>query len=161
MLVATYSIRPNVLWALDFQSDTTVDGRSIKLLNVIDELTRECLQIRADRSINADAVVAVLDRLAMQRGGAPVYVRFDKGRDFVAHAVDTGADSTARTPCSSTRIAVAERVDRALQWSPKQRAPQCLSRTNSFCTWAVSGLAHWWPSAVVGGADQLPARLVQ
>ena len=35
-------IRPNVLWALDFQFDTTVDGRTLKMLNVIDEFTREC-----------------------------------------------------------------------------------------------------------------------
>jgi len=80
-------IRPNVLWALDFQFDTTVDGRTLKLLNVIDEFTRECLSITVDRSIDADAVVAVLDRLALQRGGVPVYVRFDNGPEFVAHAV--------------------------------------------------------------------------
>ena len=33
---------PNVLWALDFQFDQTIDGRMLKLLNVIDEFTREC-----------------------------------------------------------------------------------------------------------------------
>ena len=35
-------IRPNVVWALDFQFDQTADGRMLKLLNVIDEYTREC-----------------------------------------------------------------------------------------------------------------------
>ena len=69
-------IRPNVIWAMDFQFDTTVDGRTLKMLNVIDEFTREALAIDIDRSIDADGVVAVLDRLAAQRG-APVYVRFD------------------------------------------------------------------------------------
>ncbi len=44
---------------------------------MIDEFTREALAIKVDRSIDADAVVAVLDRLADERGGAPVYVRFD------------------------------------------------------------------------------------
>ena len=34
-------IRPNALWAMDFQFDTTVDGRTLKLLNVIDEFTRD------------------------------------------------------------------------------------------------------------------------
>jgi hypothetical protein len=34
-------IRPNVLWALDFQFDQTSNGRTLKLLNVIDEFTRE------------------------------------------------------------------------------------------------------------------------
>ena len=80
-------IRPNVLWAMDFQFDTLANGRTIKMLNVIDEFTRECLTIKVDHSIDADAVVATLDRLVVQRGGAPVYVRFDNGPEFVAHAV--------------------------------------------------------------------------
>jgi len=79
-------IRPDVICALDFQFDSTADGRQIKLLNVIDEFTRECLAIDIDRSIDADGVVAVLDRLALERG-TPVYVRFDNGPEFVAHAV--------------------------------------------------------------------------
>ncbi|MGB3673691.1 MAG: IS3 family transposase, partial [Candidatus Nanopelagicales bacterium] len=80
-------IRPNVIWAMDFQFDTTADGRTIKMLNVIDEFTREALSIEVNRSIDADGVVEVLDRLAAQRG-APVYVRFDNGPEFVAHAVN-------------------------------------------------------------------------
>ena len=52
-------IRPNVVWALDFQFDQTTDGRMLKLLNVIDEFTRECLAIDVDRSIDADGVVAL------------------------------------------------------------------------------------------------------
>jgi putative transposase len=79
-------IRPNVLWALDFQFDVTVDGRTLKLLNVIDEFTRECPAIVVDRCIDADKVVATLDALAAVRG-APAYVRFDNGPEFVAHAV--------------------------------------------------------------------------
>ncbi len=79
-------IRPNVIWAMDFQFDTTADGRTLKMLNVIDEFTREALAIDVDRGIDADGVVAVLGRLAMQRG-APNYVRFDNGPEFVAHAV--------------------------------------------------------------------------
>jgi len=35
-------VAPNALWALDFQFDTTVDGRILKLLNIVDEYTREC-----------------------------------------------------------------------------------------------------------------------
>ena len=80
-------IRPNALWALDFQFDVTVDGRTLKMLNVIDEFTREALAIEVDRSIDADGVVNVLDRLALQRGGAPAFLRFDHGPEFVAHAV--------------------------------------------------------------------------
>ena len=69
-------IRPNIVWAMDFQFDTTADGRQIKFLNIIDEFTREALAIKIDRSINADQVAAALDELTAQRG-APAYVRFD------------------------------------------------------------------------------------
>ena len=58
----------------------------LKLLNVVDEYTRECLAIEVDRSIDADGVVAVLERLAVARG-APRYVRFDHGPKFIAFAV--------------------------------------------------------------------------
>jgi putative transposase len=79
-------IAPNALWALDFQFDVTVDGRILKLLNVIDEYTRECPAIVVGRSIDADRVVACLDRLSIERG-APAYVRFDNGPEFIAAAV--------------------------------------------------------------------------
>jgi transposase InsO family protein len=80
-------IRPNVVWAMVFQCDTTGDGRTLKMLNVIDEFTREALAVEVDRSIDADGVVDVLDRLALMHG-APAYVRLDNGPEFVAHAVN-------------------------------------------------------------------------
>jgi putative transposase len=79
-------IRPNVLWALDFQFDQTADARTLKLLNVIDEHTREGPAIVVDRNIDADKVVTTLDRIAAERG-APAYVRFDNGPEFIAAAV--------------------------------------------------------------------------
>lgn len=80
-------IRPDALWAMDFQFDTTTDGRALKMLNVIDEHTREALAIEVARSIGADGVVAVLERLARLRGGPPAFVRFDNGPEFIARAV--------------------------------------------------------------------------
>ena len=61
-------IRPNVIWAMDFQFDTTADGRTLKMLNVIDEFTREALAIDVDRGIDADGVVDVLEHLALHTG---------------------------------------------------------------------------------------------
>ena len=79
-------IAPDVIWAMDFQFDQTADGRQLKLLNVVDEFTRERLAIEVERSIDADHVVRVLERLARERR-APRYVRFDNGPEFIAHAV--------------------------------------------------------------------------
>ncbi len=80
-------IAPNFIWAMDSHFDPPADGRTLKMLNVIDEFTREALAITVDRSIDADGVVAVLDRLAGERA-APTWVRFDHGPEFVAQAVN-------------------------------------------------------------------------
>lgn len=79
--------RPDEVWALDFQFDRTADGRTLKLLNVVDEYTREALALVAERSITADATVAVLERLARERGTAPSYLRCDNGTELTAHAL--------------------------------------------------------------------------
>jgi hypothetical protein len=60
-------IRPDVIWAMDFQFDTTADGRTLKMLNVIDEFTREALAINVDRCIDADGVVLRQGRAARRR----------------------------------------------------------------------------------------------
>ena len=74
-------IAPNVIWAMDFQFDQTSDLRTIKMLNIIDEFTRECLAIDVSRSITADDVVNRLDQLANDRG-APRYVHMDIHTEF-------------------------------------------------------------------------------
>ena len=97
-------IAPNALWALDFQFDTTEDNRTIKLLNVIDEFTRECPAIVVERSIDADRVVTTLDRLVVERG-APSFVRFDNGPEFIAHTVADwcGFNGVARSSSTPVR----------------------------------------------------------
>ncbi len=62
------------------------NGRTIKILNAIDEFTREALVAETDRSIDADHVVFVLDKIAGQRG-FPKHLRFDNGPEFEAFAV--------------------------------------------------------------------------
>ena len=71
------------MWALDFQFDQTADGRVLKLLNVVDEFTREALAMHVARGIDADQTVTVLERLAAQRG-APTHVRCDNGPELTA-----------------------------------------------------------------------------
>jgi putative transposase len=78
---------PNQVWALDYQFDQTTDGRRLKLLNVVDEHTREALTINVDRRIDADATVAVLDRLVVQRGRPPRFLRCDNGPELTANAL--------------------------------------------------------------------------
>jgi putative transposase len=78
---------PDHVWALDYQFDQTEDGRRLKLLNVVDEHTREALTITVDRRIDADATVAALDRLVVERGRPPRFVRMDNGPELTANAL--------------------------------------------------------------------------
>lgn len=79
--------RPNHVWALDFQFDTTSDGRTLKLLHVVDEHTREALAIRVARSIDADHTTRVLDQIVQERGHGPELVRMDNGPEMTANAL--------------------------------------------------------------------------
>jgi putative transposase len=70
----------------DFVEDRTRDGRKIRLLNVVDEFTRECLAIRVGRKLSSADVIDVLADLFIARG-TPGYIRSDNGPEFVATAV--------------------------------------------------------------------------
>ena len=78
--------RRNHVWAYDFVFTRTHDGRSVRLLTVIDEYTRECLAIRAERSIKSVDVIETLAGL-MLRSGVPEHIRSDNGPEFTARAV--------------------------------------------------------------------------
>lgn len=79
--------RRNHVWAIDYQFDVTADGRILKLLNVVDEHTREALAIVVDRRIDSDATVATLDRILVARGATPEFIRCDNGPEFTANAL--------------------------------------------------------------------------
>jgi len=78
--------RPNHVWAYDFVEDRTRDGRKFRMLNVVDEFTRECLAIRVGRQLKAADVIDVLSDLFIRRG-VPGHVRSDNGPEFAATAV--------------------------------------------------------------------------
>jgi putative transposase len=67
------------VWALDFQFAQSADGRISKWLHVVDEFTREALVIECQRRIDADRIVATLDRRFAERGKPPAFIRCDSG----------------------------------------------------------------------------------
>jgi putative transposase len=77
---------PNHVWSYDFVEDRTHDGRKFRMLNIIDEYTRECLMIRVSRKLKAVDVIDVLSDLFILRG-VPGHIRSDNGPEFVAKAV--------------------------------------------------------------------------
>ena len=79
--------RPDHVWALDYQFDVTSTGRTIKILHVVDEYTRESLADVVAYSIDADATVATLDRIVTDRGVVPAFVRCDNGPELTANVL--------------------------------------------------------------------------
>lgn len=76
----------NHVWSYDFMMTRTHDGRAVKILTLIDEYTRECLRIRADRNIKSDTVLDELSNLFITRG-IPEHIRSDNGSEFTAKSV--------------------------------------------------------------------------
>lgn len=96
--------RPNHVWSYDFVSTFTHDGRTVRMLNLIDEYTRKCLAIRPRRRINSGHVIEVLAD-AMIEHGIPEHIRSDNGPEFVARKlrkwlVGTGAKTLYIEPGS-------------------------------------------------------------
>ena len=77
---------PNHVWSYDFVEDRTHDGRKVRMLNVIDEFTHECLAIRVARRLKAIDVIDVLSDLFILRG-VPGHIRSDNGPEFAAKTV--------------------------------------------------------------------------
>ena len=74
------------MWAYDFVQVRLNNGRPVRLLTTIDEYTRECLAIRAQRSIRSSDVIETLAGLMTARG-VPEHIRSDNGSEFNARAV--------------------------------------------------------------------------
>lgn len=73
----------NHVWSYDFVFERTEDGRPIKMLNVIDEFTRESLAIKVSRKLNSINVLETLGDLFLTKG-RPKYIRSDNGPEFIA-----------------------------------------------------------------------------
>lgn len=76
------------VWSYDFMLDRTADGRAFRILNIIDEYTRECLAILIDRRITSQDVIDKLFQLFVFRG-VPEHIRSDNGPEFTARVIRT------------------------------------------------------------------------
>jgi putative transposase len=82
--------RPNERWSMDFMSDELEDGRALRLLNVVDDFTRECPGIEVDRSLPAARVIGLLERVG-QEYGLPETIVMDNGPEFASKALHAWA----------------------------------------------------------------------
>ena len=73
----------NHVWSYDFVFERTSDGRAMKILNVIDEYSRECLAIHIGRQMKSTEILYKLSELFVTHG-VPDYIRSDNGSEFTA-----------------------------------------------------------------------------
>lgn len=75
---------PNLTWSIDFMHDTLMNGRKVRVMNIIDDYNREALAIKADYSQSGHSLVKALKELAEHKP-LPVEIRCDNGPEFLSH----------------------------------------------------------------------------
>lgn len=81
----------NESWSMDFMHDQLADGRSVRLLNIIDDFNREALVLEADFSLPAIRVVRTLEQL-IEWKGKPCAIRCDNGPEYAGSTLITWAE---------------------------------------------------------------------
>ena len=74
---------PNHVWTIDFQEDALIGGRKVRVLNILDEFTREWLAVVVGASASATTVLSALQSVFRERR-APTFLRSDNGGEFIA-----------------------------------------------------------------------------
>lgn len=82
--------QPNETWSMDFMHDALADGRTLRVLTIVDTYTRECLAVEAATGFRGQDVARVLTRLGWERG-LPTTIACDNGTEFTSRALDQWA----------------------------------------------------------------------
>ena len=82
----TTATHRNHVWTWDFIADATVRGGALRMLTILDEYTRECHVLWAERALKSEDVLHWLQK-AVEQHGAPEYLRSDNGSEFIAKIV--------------------------------------------------------------------------
>lgn len=109
-------INPNQVWSMDFMSDSLVDGRTLRTLNVVDDYNREGLGIEVDLSLPSTRVIRSLEHIIEWRG-KPDALRCDNGPEYISQALIDWASERQITlmytqPGKPTQNAYIERFNR-------------------------------------------------
>jgi putative transposase len=82
--------RSNEVWSMDFVMDALSSGRRLKCLTIVDDFSKEAVDIVVDHTISGDYVTRALDQAARFRG-LPRAIRTDQGPEFTGRALDQWA----------------------------------------------------------------------
>jgi putative transposase len=89
-VVRAAATEPNERWSMDFIHDQLADGRRFRCLTLVANFSRVSPAIEVGRSLTGRHVVAVLERLKLERG-VPTYISVDNGTEFTSHALEDWA----------------------------------------------------------------------
>ncbi|CAN5406705.1 IS3 family transposase [soil metagenome] len=81
------AVKAGQIWTYDFVFDQSLSGKSLKMLTLIDECTRECLALEVGVSITSEKVRQILARVCLKKG-FPEMIRSDNGSEFIGGAVN-------------------------------------------------------------------------
>ena len=111
--------KPNARWSVDFVHDQLVSGRRLRIFNVVDDVTKECLAAIADTSISGRRVARELEATVAKRGKPELIVS-----DHRLSGVSRSNLRSRRGQEAAEGQAAAERDMRSVQRSDAGRAPQ-------------------------------------
>ena len=109
----------NEVWSMDFMSDSFEDGRTLRVLNIIDDHNRESLAVEGSLSIPSARVIRVLSQLE-EEIGLPKYIRTDNGPEFISKEYKNwcklkGVTPVYASPGTPTENAYIERFNRLIR----------------------------------------------
>ena len=113
---------PNQCWSMDFMSDKLADGRSFRILTVVDQFTRECVCLEADRAMTGMTVAQALEQAKGERGKLPASITVDNGTEFSSRALEAWVIEQRHTVVFySTRPASGKWIHRKFQRAIERR----------------------------------------
>jgi len=146
----------NQVWSMDFMHDQLSDGRTLRVLNVIDDYNREALGMEIDFSLPSERVVRALKQIIEWRG-RPNVIRCDNGPENISAAIQTWAEQCGITfqyiqPGKPQQNAYIERFNRTVRYEwLSQYYWQDLDEVRDFATQWMWHYNHDRPNMALGG----------
>lgn len=146
----------NATWSMDFMHDQLADGRSYRLLNVIDDFNREGLAMEIDLSLPAGRVIRTLEQVIEWRG-RPAAIRCDNGPEYISAALlNWAAQQGIRIehiqPGKPQQNAYVERYNRTVRYDwLGQYLFESIQEVQDFATQWLWTYNHERPNMALGG----------
>jgi putative transposase len=146
----------NEVWSMDFMHDPLNDGRTFRLLNVLDDFNREALGIEVDFSLPSERVIRSLEQI-MQSRGIPKVLRCDTGPEYISELIVSWAKRKGIRmeyiqPRKPQQNAYVERFNRTVRYeSLAQYRFDAISGVQDFATRWIWNYNHERSNVALGG----------